>query len=82
MLEACSHISCAAPHVLPVISIAVLAVRQLTGASDISEIKKDHRRKLFLRAAFKAPEDSALLNCGLLIFVVCDGTVTLTEQVR
>jgi hypothetical protein len=62
MLEACSHIRSAAQHILPVIPIAVLAVRQLIGASAISEIEKDHKRKLFLPAAFKAPEGSALLN--------------------
>jgi hypothetical protein len=42
--------------------MAVLAVRQLTGASAISETEKDHKRKLFLSAAFKAPEDYALLK--------------------
>ena len=38
MLEACIHISCAAPNVLPVIPTAMLAVRQLTGACAIYEI--------------------------------------------
>jgi hypothetical protein len=41
MLEACSHVSCAAPNILPVIPVAVLALRQLTGASVISEIKQE-----------------------------------------